>query len=68
MEFNQKAMSYTGENVEANFELVHRLIEVSDPEAVPEIQAAFASQRVRSCVRQAREFSSLLAQAMQDCI
>jgi hypothetical protein len=67
MEFNEKALSYAGENVEANFELVHHLIEVRDLEAALEIQTAFANQRVKSCVRQTRETSSLLAQAMQDC-
>jgi hypothetical protein len=67
LEFNEKALSYVAENLEASFVLAHRLIEAKDLEAALDIQTAFASQRTKSCVRYIREFSSLMVHSMQEC-
>ncbi len=64
-EMNEKATKFAEANVQANFELAHRLVHAKDLKEALDIQSQFARQQMESYAQQAQELSRLLAQSAQ---
>ena len=64
-EINQKAVKYTEANLQANFELAHRLVHAKDIKEALDIQNQFARQQMETFAHQAQELTRLVAQSAQ---
>jgi hypothetical protein len=68
MEFHKTALRCTKANIDAHFELMHRLIKAKDAQAAFDIQIAFSRNLFLSSIHQARELSSLVSLSMQQVL
>ncbi len=64
-EFNEKAVRYAEQNMQASFELAQRLVNAKDLKEALEIQNHFARQQMEAYAQQAQEMSRLMAQSAQ---
>lgn len=64
-EMSEKAAKYTEANLQANFELVQRLVQAKDMKEALDIQNQFARQQMETYAHQAQELSRLVAQSAQ---
>jgi len=64
-EINEKAVKYTEANLQANFDLAHRLVQAKDLKEALDIQSQFARQQMETLAQQAQELSRLVAQSAQ---
>ncbi len=64
-EINEKAVKYTEANLQANFDLAHRLVHAKDIKEALDIQSQFARQQMETFAHQAQELSRLVAQSTQ---
>jgi phasin len=62
-EIQQKSLSFAAENAQAGFALAEKLIRAKDFQETLEIQATFARQQMEAYSRQARELTSMMAEA-----
>jgi phasin len=64
-EINEKAVKYTEANLQANFELAHRLVHAKDLKEALDIQSQFARQQMETFAHQAQELTRLVTQSAQ---
>lgn len=64
-EFNDKAVKYAEQNMQASFELAQRLVGARDLKEALEIQNQFARQQMETFAQQAQDMSRLVAQSAQ---
>jgi phasin len=64
-EFNDKAVKYAEQNMQASFELAQKLVSAKDLKEALEIQNNFARQQMEAYAHQAQEMSRLMAQSAQ---
>lgn len=64
-EFNEKAVKYAEQNMQANFELAQRLVNAKDLKEALEIQNQFTRQQMEAYAQQAQDMSRLIAQSAQ---
>ncbi len=64
-EINEKTVKYTEANLQANFDLAHRLVHAKDLKEALDIQSQFARQQMETFAHQAQELTRLLAQSAQ---
>jgi phasin len=64
-EINEKAVKYAEANLQASFDLAHRLVHAKDMKEALDIQSQFARQQLETFAQQAQELSRLVAQAAQ---
>jgi len=64
-EINEKAVKYTEANLQANFDLAHRLVNAKDIKEALDIQTQFARQQMETFAHQAQELTRLVAQSAQ---
>ncbi len=64
-EINEKAVKYTEANLQANFELAHRLVNAKDIKEALDIQTQFARQQMETFAHQAQELTRLVTQSAQ---
>jgi phasin len=64
-EFNDKAVKYTEQNMQAGFDLAQKLCSAKDFKEALDIQNKFARQQMETYAQQAQEMSRLMAQSAQ---
>ena len=64
-ELNQKAIEYTTENMQANFDLAENLVKAKDLKEAIEIQNEFARQQMEKYAQQAQELTSMATELVQ---
>jgi phasin len=64
-ELAEKSARYTEANLQANFDLAHRLVQAKDLKEALDIQNQFARQQMETYAQQAQELSRLMAQSAQ---
>lgn len=64
-ELNEKAVKYTTDNLQANFDLAQRLVHAKDIKEALDIQSQFARQQLETYSHQAQELTRLVAQSAQ---
>ena len=64
-ELQDRAMTFTQQNVDASFALVHELANARDFQHALEIQSRFAQVQIQNYSQQAQELGRLMAEAVQ---
>lgn len=62
-ELQEKALSFTSKNMQANFDLADELIRAKDLQQALEIQSNFAKRQMETYAAQAQELSELVSKA-----
>jgi phasin len=62
-DIQQKSLAFAAENAQAGFSLAEKLIRAKDFQETLEIQATFARQQMEAYSRQARELTTMMADA-----